>query len=312
MDSIPMYDDDNECGDQCFTENTDDLDYEYPPEQETLLELYNYCISPTLYDTFWYLVPLIVASSICNIAARISHIPHKVFHCITASTGIYVVWHYAYECFYLLILFILLFYLYLHLPKDLRRGTKVFIPSLVLILFCEFFMKPKEWNKVRGVIMIAVMKASSVAVDKSELDTPTNFYEYAGYMFCSVTVLFGPWTTFENYVNLYKKTTWKFWWIFVAVGYMLVAFVCLCVSNCWTNWILSDSGGRWMVAFRDALGFRTSHYFICFIASSIMLTGGFPLSQTVITKPLEIEVPRSLVQVMYFVLDASSLGDLEQ
>lgn len=67
-----MYDDDNECGDQCFTENTDDLDYEYALEQETLFELYNYCISPTLNDTFWYLVPLILASAICNIAARIS------------------------------------------------------------------------------------------------------------------------------------------------------------------------------------------------------------------------------------------------
>jgi porcupine-like protein len=53
-----------------------------------------------------------------------------------------------------------------------------------------------------------------------------------------------------------------------------------------------------MLAFRDALGFRASHYFICFIASSIMLTGGYPLSQTLITKPLEIEVPRSLVQVV--------------
>lgn len=130
-------------------------------------------------------------------------------------------------------------------------------------------MKPKEWNKIRGVIMIAVMKASSVAIDKSEIDTPINFYEYAGYMLCSVTALFGPWTSFENYVNLYKKTAWvsifrdlvsttlktnnnlknivtqKFWWIFIAVGYMLVAFFCLCVSNCWTNWILSDSAERY-------------------------------------------------------------------
>lgn len=53
-----------------------------------------------------------------------------------------------------------------------------------------------------------------------------------------------------------------------------------------------------MVAFRDALSFRTSHYFICFTASSIMLIGGYPLSLTVITKPWEIEVPRSLVQVV--------------
>lgn len=55
---------------------------------------------------------------------------------------------------------------------------------------------------------------------------------------------------------------------------------------------------RWMIGFRDAVSFRTSHYFICFLASSLMLAGGFPISQTLITKPFEIEVPRSLVQVV--------------
>ena len=55
---------------------------------------------------------------------------------------------------------------------------------------------------------------------------------------------------------------------------------------------------RWILAFRDALSFRTSHYFISFLASSIMLIGGYPLSQTIITKPFDIEIPRSLVQVV--------------
>jgi hypothetical protein len=71
MDSASMYDD-NECGDQCFTENPDDLDYDFVNDQETPLELYHYCILPTLKDTIWYLIPLIVASFICNIAARVS------------------------------------------------------------------------------------------------------------------------------------------------------------------------------------------------------------------------------------------------
>ncbi|XP_011497732.1 PREDICTED: protein-cysteine N-palmitoyltransferase porcupine [Ceratosolen solmsi marchali] len=297
MDSVSMYDD-NECGDQCFTENTEDLDYDFVYDQETPLELYHYCIFPTVKDTIWYLVPLIVASLICNVAARISQLPHNVFHCVMAFTGIFTIWNYAYECFYLLLLFILFSYIFLYLPMKFRRGTKVFIPSLLFILYCEFFMNPKEWHKIRGVVMIATMKASSVAVDKAELSSHINFYEYVGYMLCSVTALFGPWTSFENYRNLYKKTTWKFWWIFIVIGYMAIAFFCLCISNCWTNWILSNSAGKWMLAFRDALGFRTSHYFICFTASSIMLMGGYPLSQTLITKPLEIEVPRSLVQVV--------------
>jgi hypothetical protein len=79
---------------------------------------------------------------------------------------------------------------------------------LPYFVFSEFFMKPKEWHKIRGVIMIATMKASSVAVDRAEISSPINFFEYVGYMLCSVTVLFGPWTSFESYINLYKKTTW--------------------------------------------------------------------------------------------------------
>lgn len=67
-----MYDDDNDCGDQCFTENTDDADYDFAYEQETLSELYSYCIHPTLHDTARYLAPLIFASFVSNIAARIS------------------------------------------------------------------------------------------------------------------------------------------------------------------------------------------------------------------------------------------------
>ena len=75
-------------------------------------------------------------------------------------------------------------------------------------MLSEFFMDPKDWHKIRGVIMIVAMKSSSIAVDKTETEGYINFYEYIGYMLCSINALFGPWTTFENYVNLYKKTTW--------------------------------------------------------------------------------------------------------
>lgn len=57
-------------------------------------------------------------------------------------------------------------------------------------------------------MMVASMKAISVAIDAVELETPVNFLEYTGYMLCSATSLFGPWISFESYNNLYKKTTW--------------------------------------------------------------------------------------------------------
>lgn len=69
-------------------------------------------------------------------------------------------------------------------------------------------MEAKEWHKIRSVIMIASMKAISVAVDNSENENFATFHEYAGYMLCSVTLLFGPWTPYKSYLDLHKKTTW--------------------------------------------------------------------------------------------------------
>jgi len=57
---------------------------------------------------------------------------------------------------------------------------------------------------------------------------------------------------------------------------------------------------RWLIAYRDALSFRTSHYFVSYIASALLILGGFPLSSSTIVKPLYIEFPRSLVQVVIF------------
>lgn len=57
---------------------------------------------------------------------------------------------------------------------------------------------------------------------------------------------------------------------------------------------------RWLMAYRDALSFRTSHYFVSYIASALLVLGGFPLSSSTIVKPLYIEFPRSIVQVVIY------------
>lgn len=41
-----------------------------------------------------------------------------------------------------------------------------------------------------------------------------------------------------------------------------------------------------------------SHYFISYIASSLLLLGGFPYALSTVVKPLKIELPHSLVHVV--------------
>ena len=43
------------------------------------------------------------------------------------------------------------------------------------------------------------------------------------------------------------------------------------------SWV---SGDRWVVAFRDALSFRFSHYFICFLSELMMTLTGFGGTRT--------------------------------
>lgn len=110
----------------------------------------------------------------------------------------------------------------------------------------------------------------------------------------------------------------------IVIGYTFCSFLFLSMSNCWIQWILPDNSWklvskykiffsllsyinvyrllcfRWLIAYRDALSFRTSHYFISYMASAILFLGGYPFSLISIVKPLEIELPRSLVQVVVY------------
>jgi porcupine-like protein len=62
---------------------------------------------------------------------------------------------------------------------------------------------------------------------------------------------------------------------------------------------------RWWIAYRDAVSFRSSHYFVCFLSEASAIMSGFghhedePWSLSV-ARPQFIEIPRSLVQVVVY------------
>ncbi|XP_024940502.1 protein-serine O-palmitoleoyltransferase porcupine isoform X2 [Cephus cinctus] len=306
IDTIAFYDDEEEmCENGCNNEGyTDDNDFEYDYDlysdggSETIPRLIHYCLKPTLYDAASYMVPLLVASLAFKIFAQSQFTPCRIFHGISAITGLYVVQHYVPECLHLIIILIAATYISLYIPEKYYKGIKAFLPSILVIFYCELWMKPAEWHKVRSVIMVAAMKAVSVAMDNIYIEKRPNLWEYSGYMLCASTCLFGPWISFKDYVALYHRNHWTAWWALATIGNLLISFVFLSISNCWTQWMLSANAGKWLVAYRDALAFRASHYFISYTASGILLLGGHPVSLTTITKPFQIELPHSLVQVV--------------
>lgn len=114
-------------------------------------------------------------------------------------------------------------------------------------------MEPADWHKIRSVIMIAVMKAVSVSVDKLDTNYLPNILEYTGYIFGATTCFFGPWIPFKDYIASlhYKKSESNtelikniFKNIFNGGKYIFISLFFLSVSNCWMTWLLSDSNTR--------------------------------------------------------------------
>ncbi|KAF3426898.1 hypothetical protein E2986_07601 [Frieseomelitta varia] len=97
-----------------------DVEYEYEyedVEKETLFELYQYCLRPTIYDTVLYLLPLFISTIIFRLCAYSQHISHKTFHILSILIGICNIYRYVAECLYTLLILCTISYVTLHIPK---------------------------------------------------------------------------------------------------------------------------------------------------------------------------------------------------
>lgn len=302
IDATVFYSDEDDCLDYGCLHSNVEYDYDYADtEKESLYELYQYCLNPSLYDTGYKLLPLLGCTILFRLFVHIQYISYKIFHILSVIIGLYIIHHYVHESLIVLIVYVLFSYAILYVPKKLHGGIRIFLPSLLIIAYCEFFMQSVIWHKIRSVVMIMVMKGISVAIDRNDLNNLPDIYSYMGYMFCGVTCLFGPWVSFKDYLLLRCSSNVQAkWWIICGMGYAFLSFVFLSISNCWMHWIFVDSFWKWLIAYRDALSFRASHYFVSYIGSALLVLGGFPLSTSMIVKPLYIEFPHSLVQVVIY------------
>ncbi|XP_033362121.1 protein-serine O-palmitoleoyltransferase porcupine [Bombus vosnesenskii] len=278
-----------------------DVEYEYEyenVERETLFELYQYCLRPTIYDTVSYILPLFISTIIFRLCAYSRHVSHRTFHILSMLIGICNIYRYVAECLYTLLILCTISYITLHIPKKYCKYMGIFLPSLFIITYCEFTMSSIVWHKIRSVVMTMAMKTISIAIDRSDTNDLPNIFAYMGYMFCSVTCLFGPWISFKDYISIRYTTHQDKWWILYTIQHVFLSLLFLSISNCWAQWMIAETSWKWLLAYRDALSFRMSHYFISYIASSLLLLGGFPSTLSTVVKPLKIELPHSLVHVV--------------
>lgn len=74
VDSIVYYDDENELTE--FGHNQyPEYEYEYEePKEETLSELYQYCLTPSIYDIAIYILPLLAANFVFRFLSQLGEI----------------------------------------------------------------------------------------------------------------------------------------------------------------------------------------------------------------------------------------------
>ena len=121
------------------------------------------------------------------------------------------------------------------------------------------------------------------AVEEEELEVPylsvrPGVVEYLGYCLCPASVVLGPWSTFAEYRAIFLRPRWNLTWLVKVLFTVTFAFMFLTISTCWNPWLIPDSGWRWWLAYRDAMSFRASHYFVSFMSEAAMVAAGFGCS----------------------------------
>ncbi|VEN59917.1 unnamed protein product [Callosobruchus maculatus] len=98
-------------------------------------------------------------------------------------------------------------------------------------------------------------------------------------------------------------------WVLSIVKNVVISLFFLIVSNCMATYFIPDGSNVLLLSYREALSFRTSHYFISFISEASVLAAGFKHATIwnkenewsySVTDPIKIEFPTALSIVVTY------------
>lgn len=269
------------------------------------------CGEPTLYEGLRFAKDLILANLVLRIIIQYVPMPHNVRHSLSLIIGGFLLYYNIGSSIVWTIGLTVGSYVSIIAVSVVTRKWRGFLISLCVILFlmlCEIFViNPKMWQQIRGVQMVAAMKIISVAIelDRGLFKQMLNPVEFGGYVICPANCILGPWISFQTYNQYLEVRFLSSRWIKIIFVNLAMSMIFLVLSNCIVPWYIDDIGSKWLTAYRDAQAFRMSHYFVSIMSVVSMTSAGFGLtndchSELNITKPMLIELPRSLVQVVIF------------
>lgn len=241
------------------------------------------CLLPVVHNGVQIVVPLFLLSLFCKIFHTfVAKNNHFLVNLVNVLSGLAVLYYYSKASVPFILLAILLYSLLCYLFEAFsfkRRSRAVALTYFLALSVCNFLVDAEVWHQAMGPQIILCMKILSLEFDllagnvKQEPDVD----DVLGYLFHPGTVVFGPWVSFTEYQMTFLSLDLKSWLLCVsdAIKFAVLSVFCLAYSNCFTNFLLGPGANIWLKAYFVAQGFRTSHYFVQYIASMTAAVSGF-------------------------------------
>lgn len=300
----------------------DFYDYMYNEDLNKDTYIWTDCILPSLSSIQFFLLKLILINLLFGVIVTTRKLSEDLLHILSGLIGVYFIFNLEYflgkviiltfvgvsYCLVLFKCFVDARYRQLKHFKYFNSSNILKCVTIIVLVLCQYILlELKTWMEIRGVIMIFTMKFISLVDDiDSFVISHLSCVQYFGYMCCGSNILFGPWICYKDYSLLLKTPTVKSkWWIFAVAKTLLKSIIFLIFSNCILDYLIPEESNSWLIAYKEAVSFRTSHYFISFLSEASMLAAGYKNFrywysnkwQYVVTTPSEIEFPTALATV---------------
>ncbi|KAG9270810.1 protein-serine O-palmitoleoyltransferase porcupine-like isoform X1 [Astyanax mexicanus] len=298
--------------------------------QEFFLELPSGCLLPTAQQGLEQVWQLLLICLVCRLLWRIGWLPSYVKHLSTIAGGFYTLYLFFELHMVWVVLLSLLCYLILFLCRhSTSRGPFLSITVLIYLLLGELhMMDTNSWHKMRGSQMVVAMKAISLAfdLDKGTVESVPSPVEFMGYIYFVGTVIFGPWISFNSYREAVESRKLSVSWFVKVICSWIKSQVCLVFSNCVAPYLfpyfiplmgdrllrskkrrkIRGSIARWLLAYENTMTFHFSNYFVSYFSETTTTLAGAGFTEEkdhlkwdlAVAKPLSIEFPRSMVEVV--------------
>lgn len=295
FDSQPSYDDfypiENEYDmyDLQFEDYIESISYEHL--------LFN-CILPTITQLLQNIYPIILVSLVLRFLAfkNVSLVYTNAINTVLSITAL--IYLYKLQSVAYLSVFILIIYILLNVFK--LNKTNLCVATVLcsighMFAGRAFLFVDSDWNSIKGIEMILVMKAVSLVSDLKQTKW-FNLSDLFSYLLSANTSMFGPWMSYNDHLNLLRNKSIN---LKNLIANTVISVACLISSNCLFNLIetyVLRPNILLVTIYFEALSFRLSHYFVSYLSQAICSLNGS--SRNIVTHPVYIELPRSLLDVV--------------